>query len=172
MADAKAADDKTAGATKPPCDATTIAFASFLRSEAEAADFRAKQLWAQADKLIQDHGLEQHFQTSPKKPGKKVKRKRSIDPARKKQKKLTGYTLFMKEVNSTVRKENPSLDAKDVVQKVAQLWNEKSEEQKLEWKSKAEAKTNEGFDKEKVSLEEKGNNEAEGNNKDQTSEVV
>lgn len=172
--DAKAAtDDKPAA-----CDATTIAFASFLRSEAEAADSRAKQLWAQADKLIQDHGLEQYFQSSPKKPGKKAKkRKRSNDPDRKKPK-LTGYTLFMKEFNSTVRKENPSLEAKDVVQKVATLWNSLSDEEKQEWKSKAEARTNEGLDKGKETLDRKDNDEkvdaskVEDNKKDSTSEVV
>jgi len=151
MVEAEAVNDKTAGATKAPCDVTTIAFASFLRSEAEAAESRAKQLWAQADKLIQDHGLEQHFLNGPKKlGGKKPKRKRSNDPERKKPK-LTGYTLFMKESNSTIREENPSLGAQDVVQKVAQLWNEKSEEQKQEWKSKAEKHgADEGVDKAKA----------------------
>mmetsp|Transcript_24814 Transcript_24814/g.42230 ORF Transcript_24814/g.42230 Transcript_24814/m.42230 type:complete len:195 (-) Transcript_24814:94-678(-) len=194
MAEAEATEEKTAG-TKAPCDATTIAFVSFLRSEAEAADSRAKQLWAQAEKLIHDHGLEQHFQSAPpKKPGRKPKRKRANDPDRKKPK-LTGYTLFMKEVNSTVREENPSLGAQNVVQRVAQLWNEKSEEQKQEWKSKAEDHSNEntkkdqGVDKEKATLERDDDNEkvnadkaednekvnadkAEDDKKDQISEVV
>mmetsp|Transcript_25274 Transcript_25274/g.38230 ORF Transcript_25274/g.38230 Transcript_25274/m.38230 type:complete len:198 (-) Transcript_25274:141-734(-) len=193
MAEAEAADEKTAG-TKAPCDATTIAFVSFLRSEAEAADSRAKQLWAQAEKLIHDHGLEQHFQSAPKKPGRKPKRKRANDPDRKKPK-LTGYTLFMKEANSTVREENPSLNAQTVVQRVAQLWNEKSDEQKQEWKSKAEdhsnenAKKDEGVDKEKATSKREDGNEkvnadkaednekvnadkAEDKTKDQSSEVV
>ena len=118
------------------------------------------------------------FHSSPKKPGRKAKkRKRSNDPDRKKPK-LTGYTLFMKEFNSTVRKENPSLEAKDVVQKVAQLWQSKSDEEKQEWKSKAEAKSNEEVDNGKETLERNDNNEkvdaskVEDNKKDSTSEVV
>lgn len=163
---------------------TTIAFVSFLRSEAEAAESRAKQLWAQADKLIHDHGLEQHFQNSPKKlGGKKAKRKRSNDPERNKRpKQLTGYTLFMKEVNPTVREEDPSLGNQDVVQKVAQLWSEKSDEQKQEWKSKAEkynieaAKPDDGVDKAKANnLERNDDNEddkSEANKKNETSDIV
>jgi hypothetical protein len=185
--------DNTNSGTPRPCDASTIAFVSFLRAEAEEADSRAKRLWAQAEKLIHDHGLEQQFQSLPKKPGRKPKQKRGNEPERKKPK-LTGYTLFMKEVNSTVREKNPTLGAQHVVQKVAQMWNEQSEEQKQEWKSKAEdhtvekAKTDEGGDKEKANLDqgdesekvnagEGGDNEQKnsdkGNNKEgQTSEVV
>lgn len=184
MAEAEAVNDKTAGSTKAPCDVTTIAFVSFLRSEAEAAEIRAKQLWAQADKLIYDHGLEQHFQSVPKKlGGKKAKRKRINDPERNRRKQLTGYTLFMKEVNPTVREEDPSLGNQDVVQKVAQLWSEKSDAQKQEWKSKAEkhnnevvAKTDLGVDKAKANnLERNVDNEgdkAEANKKNETSDIV
>lgn len=187
MAEAEAANDKTAGASKAPsCDVTTIAFVSFLRSEAEAAESRAKQLRAQADKLIHDHGLEQHFQNTPKNlGGKKTKRKRSNDPEqRNRRKQLTGYTLFMKETNPTIREEGPSLSNQDVVQRVAQLWSEKSDEQKQEWKSKAEkhnieaAKTDEGVDKAKAkannlerNVDNEGN-EAEANKKNETSDIV
>lgn len=122
--------------TKVKPDPSTIAFVSFLRSEAEAASSRAKQLWAQAEKLIHDHSLQEHFQ-APKKPGRKPKRKRSNDSDRKKPK-LTGYTLFMKEFGSTVRQDDPTLPAQHVVQRVAKIWNEKSEEQKQEWRAKAE----------------------------------
>jgi hypothetical protein len=171
------ADNSTAGTS--PCDSSTIAFVTFLRSEAEAADCRAKRLWAQAEKLIHDHGLEQQFHSLPKKPGRKPKQKKSDEPERKRKKpKLTGYTLFMKEVNSTVREKNPALGAQHVVQKVAQLWNEQSEEQKQEWKSKAEdhgdgdekaknddvgykekANLDEGDKSEKVNAGEEGDNE-------------
>ena len=126
----------TADTTAKHCDPSTIAFVSFLRSEAEAASSRAKQLWAQAEKLIQDHGLEEHFQAA-KKLGRKTKRKRNNGPDHK-MPKLTGYTLFMKEVGSHVRQEDPTLPAQHVVQRVAKLWNEKSEEQKQEWRAKAE----------------------------------
>ena len=173
--------DNTAGSSTKPCDASTIAFVSFLRSEAEAADSRAKTLWAQAEKLISDHGLEQHFQSPQKKPGRKPKRKRSNDPERKKPK-LTGYTLFMKEVNCTVREKNPELGAQTVVQEVAKMWNAKSDEQKEEWKSKAEDHSNEqakkdegdgngktqkdeGGDKEEANLDQGEDNEKKNANK-------
>ena len=157
---------------------STIAFVTFLRSEAEAAESRSKTLYAQADKLIQDHNLQAHFSSPPNKRGRKTKK--SNDNKKRKKQKLTGYTLFMKETNSTVRENNPKLGTSEIVSTVAQMWNEKTDEQKQEWKSKADeinakANVDEETDKTKPSKGEGDNeegNEAADTFDEKTSEVV
>lgn len=70
----------------------------------------------------------------------------------------------MKETNSTVRENNPKLGTSEIVSTVAQMWNEKTDEQKQEWKSKADeinakANVDEETDKTKPSKGERDNEE-------------
>ena len=53
--------------------------------------------------------------------------------------KLSAYNIFMKEKRKLVLEENPSMKSKDVMRKVAEMWREISDEEKMKYTEMAES---------------------------------
>jgi hypothetical protein len=133
------------------------ALVSYLQMEADLAEERAKRLRKKAADLIGRFGLteddldngntgcdlaplDEHGNPKyrGKKRGRKPKpRKRKVNPNREKRK-HTGYTLFMQENHRIVKASSPNLQNKDVISFVAKQWKDLREDQKIEWKERAQ----------------------------------
>ncbi len=50
----------------------------------------------------------------------------------------TAYIIFSSSMRAKVKEENPDIDAKEIVSKLAEMWKALSEEEKIEWNEKAD----------------------------------
>ena len=135
----------------------TEAMVSFLRTEANQADARAKRLRKQAFELARQFGITEESQQSyginpndlppldenglPKYKGKKrgrkpKEKKRKFNPDRPKRS-HTGYTLFMQEGYPSAKTEFPNLTSKELISLVARRWKDLTAEARAEWKERA-----------------------------------
>ena len=82
----------------------------------------------------------QSYVSSLEKKKKKEKKKEEDGDTttEKPKKKPTSYFLFMKETRPTVLKEHPELKVTEVSKKLGELWKALSDEEKEEWKVKAQ----------------------------------
>jgi len=135
--------------------AATVALISYLRSEAAAADAKAKSLRQQAQQLAQTFGITQEAQRryeivpqdlpplddqgvpkyKGKKRGRKPKPRKRKAPSRRRQ--HTGYTFFMQEKYPIQKADHPNLANKEIIAIVARQWKELSPTEKTVWKEKA-----------------------------------
>ncbi|CAJ1921557.1 unnamed protein product [Cylindrotheca closterium] len=158
MADAVAAMAQSASnGSQKNGFSSTAALVSYLRSEADQAEKKAKQLREQASNLARQFGITEADQSAyeypshmapldengvpkykGKKRGRKPKvRKRKVNPNRRKRQ-HTAYTLFVQETYPIIKSAYPDYASKDVISIVAKQWkNELSEGEKGQWRARA-----------------------------------
>lgn len=140
------------------------AMISFLFTEADLAEDRAKRLRGQAKNLAEQFGLDfKHHNRSRlasatttdddndmapldehgnprykgRKRGRKPKpriRKHKVD---REKRKLTGYTLFVQETHPLIKSDNRSATSAQIVSIVAKQWRDLPESQRRRWKERA-----------------------------------
>lgn len=89
-------------------------------------------------------------ENQPKKPkARRSKKKPKVKGAR------SSYVLWSSAHREEIKGENPDLDAKELMKKIAEAWKEVPEEEKEEWKEKAR-EDKERYEREKEELEAKG----------------
>jgi hypothetical protein len=147
--------------------ATLEAMISFLYTEAELAEERAKQLRNRAKDLAEQFGIElshyhdnnnkhQGFVAAPnvdsdmapldehgnpkykgKRRGRKPKPRKRKHNPDREKRRHTGYTLFVQETHPLIKKENLNVTNAQIVSIVAKRWRDLSESQRRQWKERA-----------------------------------
>jgi hypothetical protein len=128
---------------------TVMATVSFLRTEADVSEERARCLRQQAQTLADQFGivtdemapLDEHGRPRyrGRKRGRKPKpKKRRANPNRQKRK-HTGYTLFVQENHPLIKRGDEALTNAQVVSMVAKKWRDLSDAERREWKERAVA---------------------------------
>lgn len=74
----------------------------------------------------------------PKKAKKTKAKAKSDSEEDKPKKKVNAYSLFAKENRAQVKEENPDMDSKAVTKELAQQWKDLDDDEKQEWKDKAD----------------------------------
>ena len=97
-------------------------------AESEDKPKKAKTLKAKSESDSED---------KPKKAKTKAKAKSDSEEDKPK-KKMNAYVLFSKENRAQVKEENPDMDSKAVTKELAQQWKDLDDDEKQEWKDKAD----------------------------------
>jgi len=84
------------------------------------------------------NNVKSYMTTLEKKSKKKEKKESEGSGEEKPKKKLTSYFLFMKDTRPGVAKSNPEFSVTEISKELGRMWKELSDEEKAEWKEKAQ----------------------------------
>jgi hypothetical protein len=132
---AKATKAKSDSESDSEEDKPKKAKATKAKSDSESDSEEDKPKKAKATKAKSDSESDSE-EDKPKKA--KATKAKSDSEEDKPKKKMNAYVLFSKENRAQVKEENPDMDSKAVTKELAQQWKDLDDDEKQEWKDKAD----------------------------------